>query len=69
MSKADTADWSGTIWIAQRQGLRIVNTFHNNKMRPAVGKKKKGLEIEAAITMPPRLKLSTLDRLALNFCE
>jgi hypothetical protein len=34
-------------------------------MGPAVGKK--GLEIKAAITMPPRLKLLTLDRLALNF--
>jgi hypothetical protein len=36
MSKAGTTDLSGTIWIAKRQGLRIVNTFHNNKkMRPA----------------------------------
>jgi hypothetical protein len=34
-------------------------------MGPAVGKK--GLEIEIARTMLPKLKLSTLDRLALNF--
>jgi hypothetical protein len=27
---------------------------------------KKGLEIKAAISMPPRLKLSMLDRLAIN---
>jgi hypothetical protein len=36
-------------------------------MDPAVGKNKRELEIKAAITMPPRLRLSTLDRLALNF--
>jgi hypothetical protein len=34
-------------------------------MGPAVGKK--GLETMAAITMPPRLKMFSLDRLALNF--
>jgi hypothetical protein len=35
------------------------------EMGPAVGKKV--LEIKAAISMPPRLKLLALDRLALNF--
>jgi hypothetical protein len=34
-------------------------------MGPAVGKK--GLEIKAAIIMPPRLRLLTLGHLALNF--
>jgi hypothetical protein len=34
-------------------------------MGPAVGKN--GLEIKAAIIMPPKLKLLKPDRLALNF--
>jgi hypothetical protein len=34
-------------------------------MGPAVGKQ--GFEIKAAITMLPSFKLTTLDRLALNF--
>jgi hypothetical protein len=63
MSTAETGNLFGKIWIAQKQGLPIVNTL--NRMGPAVGKN--GLEIKAAITMPPRLKLLTLDHLTLDF--
>jgi hypothetical protein len=58
MSTAGPADWFGKIWIAQKQGLPIVNILHWNGSSSG---EKKRREIDAPITMPPRLRLSTLD--------
>jgi hypothetical protein len=57
MFSAGPANVFGKIWKAQKQGLCT-------DISPGVGKK--GREIKAALTMPSRLQLSTLDRMALN---
>jgi hypothetical protein len=62
MSTADPAKLFRKICIVQKQGRPIVNTLQQ-KIGPAMGKK--GLAIKAAIILPPRLRLSTLQ--ALNF--
>jgi hypothetical protein len=54
MSTAGPENLLRKIWIAQKQGLPMVNTL--TEMDLAVGKK--GRVIKAAITMPPILKLN-----------
>jgi hypothetical protein len=64
MSPADQANLFGKN-VDSTKARPVYCKHFCTEMGPAVGKN--GLEIKAAITMPPIQKLSTLDRLALNF--